>query len=215
MSSTKNTKKPYSLSSTKKLNNGHRIPLIHLGVYQTSGRECSNAVTAALEAGYRAIDSAEWYGNEAAVGSAIVKFLDAHPDVQRRDIWFVTKLKDNLNYDDTRMSIEKSIRKSGLGYIDLYLLHSPYGGKEVRAECWRAIEDAIEERQVRSGGVSNFGIKHVFKRATQLPDPPIPAGCESDRGPSLQYANRTRVVLPNKRRHGRGVRAACESDAHG
>ena len=59
------------------------------------------------------------------------------------------------------MSIEESVRKSGLGYIDLYLLHSPYGGKEVRWECWKAVEDAIEERQVKSGGVSNFGIKHV------------------------------------------------------
>jgi diketogulonate reductase-like aldo/keto reductase len=59
------------------------------------------------------------------------------------------------------MAIDESIRKSGLGYIDLYLLHSPYGGKEVRAECWRAVEDAIEERMVKCGGVSNFGVKHV------------------------------------------------------
>lgn len=95
------------------------------------------------------------------MGSAIIKFLDKHPEVDRKDIWFTTKLKTNSNYDDTRLSIEKSIRKSGLGYIDLYLLHSPYGGKEARWECWRAIEDAIEERQVKSGGVSNFGIKHV------------------------------------------------------
>jgi diketogulonate reductase-like aldo/keto reductase len=114
-------------------------------------------------AGYRAFDSAEWYGNEKAVGSAIMAWLDKNQDsgVTRKDIWFTTKLKTNMNYDDTRMGIEKSIRKSGLGYIDLYLLHSPYGGPEVRKECWRAIEDAIEERQVKSGGVSNFGIRHV------------------------------------------------------
>jgi len=155
------TKKAFSLASTKKLNNNHRIPLIHLGVYQTSGRECSDAVTYALEAGYRAIDSAEWYANEHAVGSSIIKFLDSHPSIQRKDIWFTTKLRTNSNYDDTKLSIEKSIRKSGLGYIDLYLLHSPYGGKEARWECWRAVEDALEEGRVRCAGVSNFGIKHL------------------------------------------------------
>lgn len=110
---------------------------------------------------YRAIDSAQWYHNEKAVGSSIIKFLSANPSIQRKDIWFTTKLQTNSCYDDTKMAIEASIRKSGLGYIDLYLLHSPYGGKEARWECWRAIEDAIEERTVKSGGVSNFGIKHV------------------------------------------------------
>jgi len=154
--------KPFSLKSKKKLNDSHRIPLIQLGVYQTSGRECSAAVTAALEAGYRAIDSAEWYGNEAEVGASIVKFIDNNKlGVDRKDIWFTTKLKTNSSYDETRLAINRSIRKSGLGYIDLYLLHSPNGGPEARAECWRAIEDAIEERQIKSGGVSNFGIKHV------------------------------------------------------
>lgn len=81
--------------------------------------------------------------------------------VERKDIWFTTKLKDNSSYDETRLAIRRSIRESGLGYIDLYLMHSPYGGKEKRLECWKAIEDAVEEREVKSGGVSNFGLKHV------------------------------------------------------
>jgi diketogulonate reductase-like aldo/keto reductase len=130
----------------------------------TSGRETSNAVTQALENGYRAIDSAEWYANEKEVGTAITKFLSSSANsssLKREDIWFTTKLKTNSSYDATRKAVKESIRKSGLGYIDLYLLHSPYGGKSRRLECWRAVEDAIEDGEIRAGGVSNYGVKHV------------------------------------------------------
>ncbi len=153
----------YSLSSTIKLNNGIQMPRIHLGVYMTSGHETSRAVTYALEAGYRAFDSAEWYANEREVGSAILKFL-AGPKankLKREDIWFTTKLKTNSSYDATRRKIKESIKECGLGYLDLYLLHSPYGEKQKRLECWRAVEDAIGDGEVRAGGVSNYGVKHV------------------------------------------------------
>lgn len=150
---------PTSLTKTLTLNNGIRIPQIHLGVYCTSGTETSNAVTHALNAGYRAFDSAEWYGNEREVGSAITKYIDTHQDkdndgkkIQREDIWFTTKLKNNVGYEATRKSIRKSLERCGLGYIDLYLLHSPYGGREKRGECWRAVCDAIGEGEVRVGG---------------------------------------------------------------
>jgi diketogulonate reductase-like aldo/keto reductase len=152
----------YSLQSTTTLSSGISIPLIHLGVYLTSGRETSNAVTYALKAGYRAFDSAEWYANENEVGSAIRTFLSStQSSLKREDIWFTTKLKENRSYAATRKSIKQSIKKSGLGYLDLYLLHSPYGGKEKRIECWRAVEDAVEDGEVRAGGVSNFGVQHV------------------------------------------------------
>jgi len=158
---TTNTTGKMSLTSPIKLNNGVLMPRIHLGVYMTSGRETSNAVTHALTAGYRAIDSAEWYANEAEVGSSILKYLEQNPSVKREDIWFTTKLKENRGYDETRKKIKESVKKSGLGYLDLYLLHSPYGGKGRRLECWRAVEDAVEEGEVRAGGVSNYGVKHV------------------------------------------------------
>lgn len=151
---------PYNLQSTIKLNNGVSMPRIHLGVYLTSGRETSQAVTWALEAGYRAFDSAEWYANEQEVGSAISKFVSAN-GLRRGDVWFTTKLKTNGGYDATRKSIKRSIKACGLGYLDLYLLHSPYGGRGKRLECWRAVEDAIEDGEIRAGGVSNFGVKHV------------------------------------------------------
>ena len=67
----------------------------------------------------------------------------------------------NVSYDDTRKSILQSVEKCQLGYIDLFLLHSPYGGKTKRLECWRAVEDAIGEGLVKIGGVSNFGVGHV------------------------------------------------------
>jgi diketogulonate reductase-like aldo/keto reductase len=149
------------LTSTAKLNNGILIPRFHLGVYQVSGKACYDAVTFALNAGYRAIDSAEWYGNEKEVGDAINAFLKEEKEVKREDIWFTTKLQDNVGYEDTRKEIKASVKKSGLGYVDLYLLHSPIGGTRKRLDCWKAVGDAIEEGEVRAGGVSNFGVRHV------------------------------------------------------
>lgn len=159
----------FSLSSTIRLNNGVAMPRIHLGVYMTSGNETRNAVTSALSAGYRAIDSAEWYANERQVGQAICQFLAENDTVTRKDIWFTTKLKTNRDYNSTRSAIKKSIQQSGLDYLDLYLLHSPYGGKGARIECWRAVEDAIDDGEVRAGGVSNFGVRHVSLSARTSP----------------------------------------------
>lgn len=151
----------YSLASRIKLNNGMTMPRIHLGVYLMSGREASSAVRYALDAGYRAFDSAQMYHNERDVGSSISKYLKEHPDVKREDIHYTSKLASNSDYDTARKSITRSVNECGLGYIDLFLLHSPYGGKQKRLDSWRAVEDAIEAGEVRIGGVSNFGEKHV------------------------------------------------------
>ena len=151
----------YSLASTINLNNGVAMPRIHLGVYMTSGKETESAVLHALNAGYRGFDSAEWYANEREVGRAITKFLSTNKRLKGEDLWFTTKLKTNSSYDATRKAVKESIRKSGLDKIDLYLLHSPYGGKTKRLECWRAVEDAIEDGEIVAGGVSNFGVRHV------------------------------------------------------
>jgi aryl-alcohol dehydrogenase-like predicted oxidoreductase len=140
------------------------MPRIHLGVYMTSGNETSRAVRYALQAGYRAVDSAEWYANEREVGTSILSFLSSAENkvgLKREDIWFTTKLKSNVDYDTSRKKIKESVKRSGLGYVDLYLLHSPYGGKDRRRECWRAVEDAVLEGEVKVGGVSNFGVRHV------------------------------------------------------
>jgi diketogulonate reductase-like aldo/keto reductase len=107
------------------------------------------------------VDSAEAYGNEKEVGSAILSFLKSESSLSREEIWFTTKVWNNTSYNATRASIKESIKRSGLEYVDLYLLHSPYPGKGKRLECWRAIEDAILAGEVRAGGVSNWSVKHV------------------------------------------------------
>ncbi|TAQ91356.1 hypothetical protein B7494_g343 [Chlorociboria aeruginascens] len=143
-------------TSTSKSPSPIHIPLIHLGVYLTSGYTTTSSVTSALQIGYRAFDSAEWYANEAEVGDAINKFLATSSKLERKDIWFTTKLKTNYSYDATRKSIRESVKKSGLGYLDLYLLHSPYGGRQKRRECWRAVVDAVESGEVRVGGLQEL-----------------------------------------------------------
>ena len=144
------------------------MPRIHLGVYLTSGKETVDAVKWALEAGYRAVDSAQMYRNEREVGSAIQSFFSSpsnESSLKREDIHFTSKLASNISYDAARKSIKQSVKSSGLGYIDLFLLHSPYGGKTKRLDCWRAVEDAIDEGDIKTGGVSNFGVKHVGSKS--------------------------------------------------
>lgn len=159
----------YSLASRIKLNNGLSMPRIMLGVYLMSGKEASAAVHHALDAGYRGFDSAQMYHNEKDVGNSILDYLKNHSELKREDIHFTSKLASNSDYETARKSISKSVKECGLGYIDLFLLHSPYGGKQKRLESWRAVEDAVKEGEVRIGGVSNFGVKHVsVSVATEL-----------------------------------------------
>ncbi|KAK3112451.1 hypothetical protein LTR53_011265 [Teratosphaeriaceae sp. CCFEE 6253] len=151
----------FSLTSRIPLNNGLSMPRIHLGVYLMNGSEASSAVQHALEAGYRAVDSAQMYRNEKQVGKSVLDFLKAHPEVKREDIHYTTKLASNSDYNRARRSITQSVKECGLGYIDLFLLHSPYGGKQARLDSWRAVEDAIRAGEVKTGGVSNYGEKHL------------------------------------------------------
>ncbi|KAK5715394.1 hypothetical protein LTR15_010037 [Elasticomyces elasticus] len=151
----------FSLTSRIQLNNGLSMPRLHLGVYLMSSSEASSAVKHALEAGYRAVDSAQMYRNEKQVGKSISEYLKAHPEVKREDIHYTTKLASNSDYSRARKSISQSVKDCGLGYIDLFLLHSPYGGKQARLDSWRAVEDAIKDGEVKTGGVSNYGEKHI------------------------------------------------------
>ena len=113
------------------------------------------------------VDSAQMYHNERETGDAIKAFLGGPENksgLRREDIHFTSKLASNTTYEKARKSITQSVKQSGLEYIDLFLLHSPYGGKALRLESWKAVEDAIEAGEVKTGGVSNFGVKHVSLR---------------------------------------------------
>jgi diketogulonate reductase-like aldo/keto reductase len=162
-----------SLSSRLKLNDGRSIPRIHLGVYLTSGQETIRAVRWALEAGYRGFDSAQMYCNEREVGNSILSWLSDEKSnrekLKREDIFFTSKLASNASYEAARNSIKQSVETSGLGYIDLFLLHSPYGGKSSRLASWKAVEDAIADGEVKIGGVSNYGVKHLEELLTTNP----------------------------------------------
>ena len=109
----------------------------------------------------QAFDSAQMYRNERQVGQAILNYLKEHPELKREDIHYTSKLATNSDYNTARKSISQSVQECGLGYIDLFLLHSPYGGKQARLASWRAVEDAIQDGEVKIGGVSNYGPKHV------------------------------------------------------
>ncbi|KAL1597491.1 NADP-dependent glutamate dehydrogenase [Nothophoma quercina] len=104
------------------------------------------------------------YHNEKESGKAVLDFLSSEDNVEnlkREDIHFTSKLASNSSYDTARKAIKKSVKECGLGYIDLFLLHSPYGGRKARLDSWRAVEDAIDDGEVRIGGVSNYGVKHL------------------------------------------------------
>ena len=132
------------------LNNGVEMPLEGLGVFQvTDEGECRRAVSEALDAGYRLIDTAACYGNERAVGAAL-----AESGVAREDAFLVSKVWiQDAGYDRTLRSFEKTLANLRTDYLDLYLIHMPYGDYH---GSWRAMEQLLAEGRVRAIGVCNF-----------------------------------------------------------
>ena len=151
---------------SNKLNDGRIIPMIGFGTWQIEdGEPAYNAVSEALKAGYRHIDTAQAYGNEASVGDAI-----KDSDVVREDIFLTTKVWNTvLTYDETLKSIEESMEKLKVSYLDLVLIHWPNpkavrdndGWKLRNNEVWRALETLQKEGKIRSIGVSNFMNHHL------------------------------------------------------
>ncbi|WP_016938875.1 aldo/keto reductase [Bacillus siamensis] len=135
---------------TVTLNNGVKMPIIGFGVYQVpDAQECENAVYEALMAGYRLIDTASGYLNEEAVGRAIKR-----SGVPREELFITTKLWiQDAGYESAKIAFSKSLSKLQLDYLDLYLIHQPYGDYY---GAWRAMEDLYREGKIRAIGVSNF-----------------------------------------------------------
>jgi methylglyoxal/glyoxal reductase len=157
-----------TIASTRKLNSGVEIPALGLGVYQIpSGRATEEAVKFALGVGYRHIDTAKLYGNEESVGKAV-----RESGVPRESVFVTTKLwNSDHGYDSAIRAGEASLRRLGLGYIDLYLIHWPVQG--LRRESWRALIELKRRGVCKSIGVSNYTVKHLQEllgESDEVPD---------------------------------------------
>jgi diketogulonate reductase-like aldo/keto reductase len=149
-----------SLHSTLPLpNSPHKIPQLGFGVYQSPPETCVKSCLTALKAGYRHIDTAQYYANEEQVGKALKE-----SGLKREEVYLTTKiLSPGNDVDSTYKSVLESVEKlSGKdGYVDLFLIHSPNAGPEKRKLMWLALEKAKEEGKAREIGVSNYGIGHI------------------------------------------------------
>jgi methylglyoxal/glyoxal reductase len=142
------------------LNNGITMPLLGLGVYDMYNREAEEAVTNALEIGYRLIDTAAMYKNESEIGNAIRASA-----ISRSEIFLTTKVADgDQGYDNTLRAFDESSRKLNCDYIDLYLVHWPI--KKTRKHTWKALEKLYADKRVRAIGVANYLIPFLNELAT-------------------------------------------------
>ena len=139
------------------MNNGLQIPQLGFGVFLVPPEETKQAVTEALEAGYRLIDTAQGYRNEEGVGAAL-----AESDVPRDELFITTKLTNSeQGYDTTLAAFDGSMDKLGIDVLDLFLIHWPLPMFDQYVETWRAFEKLLADGRVRSIGVSNFEIPHL------------------------------------------------------
>ncbi len=156
------------LQTTRKLANGIEMPIFGLGVYKmTDLQETIEAITKALQVGYRAIDTASLYDNEEQVGEAI-----RHSGVPRESIFVTTKVwNSDQGFDNTLRAFEVSLKKLNMDYVDLYLTHWPVEGKY--AETYRAIERLYDEKLIRVPGVSNHHERHIEEVLKAAQTPPM------------------------------------------
>ncbi|MCY8233298.1 aldo/keto reductase [Priestia endophytica] len=149
-----------NLQDTVTLYNGVKMPGFGLGVFKVEeGKELVEAVKNAIKHGYRSIDTAAIYGNEEGVGVGVKEALEEN-NLRREDLFITSKVwNDGLSYEETISAYEESLKKLGLDYLDLYLIHWP--GKDQYKESWRALETLYKEGKVKAIGVSNFEVHHL------------------------------------------------------
>jgi 2,5-diketo-D-gluconate reductase B len=147
------------------LNNGVEIPQLGLGTYQMRGDECEDAVTSALDMGYRHIDTAEFYNNETAIGRAIA-------DYNRDDLFITSKVwRTNLEHDDVIRACNDSLDRLNTDYLDLYLIHWPNNDVNLE-ETLNALHELYDEGKIKAVGVSNFTVNHI-KETLEVSNVPI------------------------------------------
>lgn len=149
-----------SLQDTTKLANGIQMPWFGLGVFKVEeGPELVNAIKFAIKQGYRSIDTAAIYENEEGVGQAIQEGIK-ETGISREELFITSKVwNSDLGYESTIAAYDASLKKLGLDYLDLYLIHWPVEGKF--KEAWRALETLYKEGRVKAIGVSNFQVHHL------------------------------------------------------
>jgi 2,5-diketo-D-gluconate reductase A len=150
---------------TIELNDGHAIPQLGFGVFQIPPADTAQAVSVALEAGYRHIDTAEMYGNEQGVGDAV-----RASGVDRADVFITSKLNNGFHVpDEARRAFDKTLTALGSDYVDLFLIHWPlptlYDGDYV--STWKTLEEFLSDGRARSIGVSNFQVAHLERLAAE------------------------------------------------
>jgi 2,5-diketo-D-gluconate reductase A len=175
---------------TVKLNNDVEMPILGFGVFQvTDQKECENSVLDAIETGYRLIDTAASYMNETAVGNAIKK-----SGIARKDLFITTKLwVQDAGYENTKKAFKKSLDKLQLDYLDLYLIHQPYG--DVHGS-WQAMEDLYKKGKVKAIGVSNFHPDRVMDIITF--NEVVPAVNQIETHPFNQQIESQKFLTENK-----------------
>ncbi|MBS7565344.1 aldo/keto reductase [Mucilaginibacter sp. Bleaf8] len=172
------------------LNNGVEMPILGFGVYQISDAgECERSVLDALEAGYRLIDTAAAYGNEEAVGQAIRK-----SGIRRDELFITTKLwVQDASYEKAKPAFQKSLKKLQLDYLDLYLIHQPFG--DVYG-AWRAMGELYRDGQIKAIGVSNFAPDRLVDFV--IHNDIVPAVNQVETHPFHQQLEAQKFMIENK-----------------
>ena len=174
---------------TVKLNNGVEMPILGFGVFQvTDLAECERSVIDAIETGYRLIDTAQSYMNEEAVGKAI-----KNSGIAREELFITTKLWIQSNgYGGTKKAFEASLKKLQLDYLDLYLIHQPYG--DIYGE-WKAMQELYKEGKIRAIGVSNFAPDRLIDLT--IHNEIIPAVNQVETHPFHQQVDNQQFMIDN------------------
>lgn len=182
-----------------RLNNGVMMPSVGFGVYQIDKSETKTAVLEALEVGYRMIDTAASYFNEREVGEAI-----RESGMPRESVFVTSKLwVQDYEYDDALRAFDRSLSELGLDYIDLYLLHKPYGNYYA---AWRALERLHKEGRIRAIGVTSFSnerLQDLFLHQRRQ------ARGQSDRNASLPTAKGRQRFSESRRHRARSLGSFC------
>ena len=191
------------------LNNGVKMPILGYGVYQVTQDECERCVLDALKVGYRSIDTAQSYFNEEQVGSAIQK-----SGVPREDIFLTTKVwVEHYGYEAAKQSVLESMRKLQTGYLDLVLLHQPFGDAY---GAYRALEELYEEGKLRAIGISNFYVDRMvdfvsFNRIVPMVNQ-IEAHIYNQQKVSMEYAEKYGVQIEAWAPFGEGRKGAFDDN---